>query len=160
MIDPEQLLRQPPLQRPSAKLDERIAALAADSRVSGRSSGRRGVTAAAIVACFAMGLCVGFLAGRSTVTPVSDVTPVPPAPPIGTEYIATDVNAATRSVEVHSPTPAHPLPAEPPRITFSEYRPLAALSAASSAVPSAEAPPPFWVSPDHLPVDLATFEYH
>jgi hypothetical protein len=56
-------------------------------------------------------------------------------------------------------TPAHQLPAEPPRITFPEVRPLAAFSETSAASASVQ-PPHFWVAPDSLPIDLATFEYH
>jgi hypothetical protein len=148
MIDPEQLLRQPALQRPSSDLDERIAALASRAALVSGQSNRRQFPGSVVLACAAMAMCIGFLAGRTSVAPVSDAGPVSPAPPTGSEYAAGEVDA-----------PARPLPAEPPRITFPEARPLPALSETSTAA-SAQPPPHFWVAPDSLPIDLATFEYH
>ena len=160
MIDPEQLLHQPALQRPSADLDERIAALASRAAITSRNSHQRRFSAVVILACSAIAMCIGFLAGRFTKTTVSDVKPVPPSPPVGSEYTATEVDARARSVEVHGTTPVHQLPGEPPRIAFPESRPLAALSDASTGSTSPQAPPHFWVAPDSLPIDLATFEYY
>jgi hypothetical protein len=160
MIDPERMLRQPALQRPSAELDERIAALASHSRVTSGSTPQRRFSGAVILACSAIALCIGFLVGRTTATLVSDARPGPPTARLGAGYAAAEVGGAARAVEVRGAVPPHQLPAEPPRITFPEVRPLAAFSDTSTTSASAGPPPHFWVVPDSLPIDLATFEYH
>jgi hypothetical protein len=160
MIDPERILRQPALQRPSAELDERIAALAAHSRVTSGSTPQRRFSGAVILACSAIALCIGFLVGRTTVAPSNDGIPQQTVRPTGPVHTVGRGDAAADSIEVRRAIPARHLPAEPPRITFPEVRPLAAFSDTSTASASAGPPPHFWVAPDSLPIDLATFEYH
>jgi hypothetical protein len=146
MIDPEQLLREPALQRPSSDLDERIAALASRTALVSGQPSRRRFSGTVVLACAAMAMCIGFLAGRTSVTPVGDAGPVSPAPHSSSEYAAGEVDGVAR-----------PLPSEPPRIRLPEARPLPALTETSTA---SQPPPHFWVAPDSLPIDLATFEYH